>query len=130
MQQDPVYKTIVECLQRSCDLTADEIGPDKYLASDLDVDSIDMLDLLFELERAFKIKVTVGELEKRARSTTGDDPFEIDGILTDTGLARLRELMPEVPAERFRLGMSVQEIPSLFTVTSIYNLVKRKLDEK
>jgi hypothetical protein len=51
-------------------------------------------------------------------------------VLTTHGLTRLREALPEVPADRFREDLTVREIPTLFTVETFVNLVVKLLEDK
>ncbi|MDP7112750.1 MAG: acyl carrier protein, partial [Myxococcota bacterium] len=95
-------------------------------------ESLDFLDIAFRLEESFGIKIPRGDIQQKAEAeaATGADAFEIDGVLTDLGLAKLREALPEVPDDRFREGLTVREIPTLFTVETFVNLVVRLLEEK
>lgn len=124
-----VFSRVKKCIKKSTGIEESQVQLDQRLVNDLKVDSIDMMDLLFELESEFGIKITIGEFEKMARQNAGSEPFEVDQILTDHGLRVLRELMPEVKGEFFKKGMMLQEIPYLFTVHSICSLVLRKLDQ-
>ena len=58
-----VAATIADAL--GCD--ADEVTPQASLIEDLDAESIDFLDIVFRLERAFKIKIPRGKIVENAR---------------------------------------------------------------
>lgn len=100
-----------------------EITPDSSLIKDLGAESIDFLDLVFRLERAFNVKIPRGQIEKDARGELSDEEFEKNGVLTEQGLAALKAYLSEVPADRFKDTMKVNEIPTLFTVTTLCKLV-------
>ena len=123
MELEQVYKGVSACLTSSCGLEEDEISLESTLSHDLDIDSIDLIDLLYELERKFSIQITIGEFEQEARKETGDEQFEVDTVLTPAGVKTLKRLMPEVGDDKFVEGLTVQQIPRLFTVHSICNLV-------
>ena len=91
-----VSATIADAL--GCDV--EEVKPDASLIDDLDAESIDFLDMVFRLERAFKIKIPRGKIVENARGTLTEAEFEQNGIVTETGLKQLREYLSEVPAER------------------------------
>ena len=129
MVDDEVYEVVCDCLVKACDLERDEIEPDKTLVHDLDIDSIDMLEIVFEMERTFAISIKFGELESYAREVT-DGPFEIDSVITEQGLETLKDLMPEIPREKFSPGMSVEAIPMLMTVGSLCRIAEHKLAQK
>ncbi len=106
----------------------EDISLTSNLMSDFGAESLDLLDLVFRLEGAFRIELTTGEIEKAVRSATSDEGFEQDGILTDKALEQLRVMLPEAD-ERIRKGLRQQDIMSLFTVETFCNIVKRKLQE-
>jgi acyl carrier protein len=100
------------------------------LIDDLGAESIDYLDILFRLERTFGVKIPRGQIAKDARGDLPEDAFQKGGVLTPLGLERLRAYLCEVPAERFRPGLRIGEIPTLFTVETFCRLVVRALDHK
>jgi len=124
-----VYNVVRNCLVRACGLDAEEIEPDKTLFHDLDIDSIDMLEIIFAIEREFTISIKFGEFENRAIEIT-PGPFEEKSIVTEAGIETLKQLMPEIPPANFNSGMSVQDIPMLMTVESLCRIVDHKLAEK
>ncbi len=98
------------------------------LIDDLGAESIDYLDILFRLERTFGVKIPRGQITKEARGELSEADFQQGGVLTPAGLERLRAFLGEVPPERFRPGLKVGEIPTLFTVETFCRLVVRALE--
>lgn len=92
------------------------------LMEDLGAESLDFLDIVFKIERAFDIQITRGEMERAARGDMSEDDFAPGGVISTAGLARLRELMPEA-AERIVPGLRPVQILGLFTVQTFVNLV-------
>lgn len=95
------------------------------LMADLGAESLDFLDIVFELERAFGIQITRGEMERAARGDMTEAEFAPGGTVSPAGLARLRLLMPE-SAERIQPGLRPVQILGLFTVQTFVNLVLAK----
>ncbi len=89
---------------------------------DLGAESLDFLDIVFRLEREFDIQITRGEMEKASRGTMTADEFAPGGVISDAGLARLRELMPEA-ADRIKPGLRPSTILTLFSVQTFANMV-------
>jgi len=83
--------------------------------ADLGAESLDFLDIVFKLERAFDIQITRGEMERAARGDMSEDEFAPRGVLSPAGLERLRTLMPEA-RERIQPGLRPVQILSLFSV--------------
>ena len=99
------------------------------LIEELGAESLDFLDIVFKLERTYGIQVTRGELERAARGDMSDDEFAPGGVISEAGLARLRELMPEV-AGQIKPGLHPGQILSLFTVQTFVHLVVGKLAQR
>ncbi len=95
------------------------------LIEGLDAESIDFLDLVFRLERSFGVKIPRGKIVEDARGDLPEADFEKGGIVTDAGLAQLREFLSEVPAERFKTPMKAADIPRLFTPETFCKVVVR-----
>ena len=114
-----VSATIADAL--GCEL--EDVKPDASLIEDLDAESIDFLDMVFRLERAFKVKIPRGKIVENARGALTEAEFEQNGIVTEVGLAQLRSYLSEVPPERFRTPTKVKDIPRLFTTETFCKLV-------
>ena len=114
-----VSATIADAL--GCDL--EDVKPQASLIEDLDAESIDFLDMVFRLERAFKVKIPRGKIVENARGALTEVEFERNGLVTDVGLAQLRSYLSEVPSERFKIPTKVKDIPRLFTTETFCKLV-------
>ena len=124
-----VYPKVAETMADALGCDVDDIKPDVSLIEGLDAESIDFLDMVFRLERAFKIKIPRGKIVENARGDLPEAEFEQKGVVTEKGLAQLRGYLSEVPAERFKTPMKVADIPRLFTPTTFCKLVVRAQKE-
>lgn len=120
-----VYPKVAQTIAAALGCDIEQLRLDVPLIEDLDAESIDFLDIVFRLERGFKIKIPRGKIIEDARGELSEADFERKGTLTDAGLKRLREYLSEVPAERFRSLMKVGDIPLLFTVETFCKVVVR-----
>lgn len=118
-----VYPKVREIIADVLVIDEDEISQNSRLITDLGAESIDFLDLVFQLEKEFKIKIPRGQLEKNARGELAEEEFEKGGVLTPQGLQTLKNYLSEVPAEQFKPNLKVNEIPMLFTVETFCKLV-------
>lgn len=130
MEKQEIYEKVKTCIVGAGTMGAEAVAPEKRLIKDLAFDSIDLLDLLFSIETTFDISIETGEIEELAQSQLGDTPLAVDSIVTPEGLAVIKSLMPEVPDDYYPEEMRVYQIPFLFTVQTLCNLVEHKLDEK
>lgn len=120
---DAVYPTVAATVADALGCEVEEVKPEVSLIDDLDAESIDFLDMVFRLERAFKVKIPRGKIVESARGTLSETEFEQGGVLTDTGFAQLRSYLSEVPEERFKRPLKVKDIPRLFTPLTFCKLV-------
>jgi acyl carrier protein len=118
-----VFPTVAETMADALGCDLEDIQLDVSLIEGLDAESIDFLDMVFRLERAFKIKIPRGKIVENARGALSEAEFEDKGIVTDAGLAQLRAYLSEIPAERFKTPMKVKDIPRLFTPETFCKLV-------
>ena len=118
-----VFPTIAATMADALGCDVDDIKLGVSLIEGLDAESIDFLDMVFRLERAFKIRIPRGKIVENARGTLSEAEFEQNGLVTETGLAQLRAYLSEVPAERFRTPTKVKDIPRLFTPETFCKLV-------
>jgi len=119
--EEQVRLIIAESLGRDPRLVTLEAS----LTEDLNAESLDLLDIVFRLERAFDVQITRGEIERAARGDMTEDDFAPGGVISPAGLDRLRALMPEAAA-RIQPGLRPIQIPGLFTVRTFASIVEAK----
>ena len=120
-----VFPTVQNTMADALGCDVDDIKLDVSLIEGLDAESIDFLDMVFRLERAFKIKVPRGKIIEDVRGDMAVEDFEQNGVVTDTGLARLREFLSEIPEARFKTPLRVDHIARLYTPETFCKLVIR-----
>lgn len=126
-----IWSKVRNCVAEALGLDDDEVELDARLIDDLGAESLDFLDLVFRLERAFDIKIPRGGVEAQAQADLdGAESYEQNGVLTELGLAKLAEAMPEVPADDFKPGLKSAEIPTLFRAATFYRIVVHLLEQK
>jgi acyl carrier protein len=126
MTTDTIYPKVREIIADVLAFDEEEIQRDGSLVDDYGAESIDFLDLVYQLEREFKIKIPRGMIEQKVRSGLSDEEFEENGRLTDKGLEHLKAYLSEVPEERFTPRMQVTLIPTLFTPETFCKIVLRE----
>src|SRR5210317_2166379 len=93
MSRDDIFSQVQEVLVDALAVDDDEVSLESTLMGDLGAESIDFLDIVFRLEKAFGIKIPREELFP-AESLMNEPEFVQNGKLTEKGLAELREKMP------------------------------------
>jgi acyl carrier protein len=120
-----VYPTVAQTIADALGCDVDQVKQDVSLIEGLDAESIDFLDLVFRLERSFKLKIPRGKIIEAARGDLPEAEFEQKGIVTEAGMQRLRSFLSEVPASKFPSPLKVADIPRLFTAETFCKLVVR-----
>ncbi|HVM50134.1 MAG TPA: acyl carrier protein [Candidatus Acidoferrum sp.] len=121
-----VYPKIAEIIAAALPCEVEKVKLEASLIDTLGAQSIDFLDIVFRLERAFKVKIPRGKIVEEARGSLSQAEFEQAGVVTPAGLARLKEFLREVPAERFPSPLKVADIPRLFTTETFCKIVVRQ----
>lgn len=121
------FEKIQSIIAEALYVDKEEVTKDASLMKDLGAESIDFLDIIFRLEKEFNVKMPKGEVEKKAREGMTEEEFAVNGRLSEQALARLREMMPEIPAEQIASGLMVRDIPSLFSVATFERMVDEQM---
>ena len=123
--RDEIFAQIQSTLVDALGVDEDEVTDEATLTDDLGAESIDFLDIVFRLEKAFNIKIPRGELFPD--EIVNNPEYVEDGTFTRPGLQRLRQAMPHADFTEFEKNPAVDNMQSLFTVRSIVNYVERKV---
>ena len=127
VSRDEILRQVQEILVDALGVDDDEVTAEATLMGDLGAESIDFLDIVFRLEKAFEIKIPREELFP-AESLMNDSEFIHNGKLTEKGLAELREKMPHTDLTEFESDPDINKLGDLFTVGAILNYVEGKLN--
>jgi acyl carrier protein len=128
MTREEIFENVQEVLVDALGLDDDEVTEDATLMGDLGAESIDFLDIVFRLEKAFGIKIPREELFP-AENLLNNPEYVSDGKLTEKGLAELKSRMPHTDFSEFQEDPDVNRISDLFTVASVINFIDGKLKE-
>jgi acyl carrier protein len=121
-----IFPKVAEIMADALGCDVEKVKPDSSLINDLGAESIDFLDIVFRLERGFKVKIPRGKIVEDARGPLSEAEFESGGVVTDAGVARLKFFLSEVPPDRFKTPLKVVEIPKLFTTETFCKMVIRQ----
>jgi acyl carrier protein len=123
--QEEIFSKVQEALVDALGVEDEEVKPEATLQGDLDAESIDFLDIVFRLEKAFGIKIERGELFPEDILT--DTDFVDNGKVNAAGIAKLRQRMPFADLSKFEANPVVQNLGKQLTVADMCNFVKYKL---
>jgi acyl carrier protein len=128
MSHDEIYGKVRQVLEDALGVDADEVTPQAALIEDLGMESIDALDIVFRLEKAFTIKIPRGELfPENLPELMQDQRFVQNGKLTPEGLAELKTRMPFADITPLEANPSIDQAKRLLNVNTIVRYVESKL---
>ena len=123
--KEEVFEKVQVALVDALGVDDDEVTEDATLVGDLGAESIDFLDIVFRLEKAFDIEVPRAELFPEDILTSAD--YVEDGKVNANGLAELKKRMPFINLEKFEENPEVQEFGNLLTVSDMCRYVESKI---
>ena len=120
-----VFDKVKEALVDALGVDDDEVTEEATMVGDLGAESIDFLDIVFKLEKAFNISIPRDELFPDDILTNAE--YVADGKVTTDGIAKLKERMPFADLSKFETNPLVQDFGNLLTVKDLCNYVSTKV---
>ena len=117
---------VTEVLEDALGVDEDEVTPQATLGPDLGAESIDYLDIVFRLEKAFGIKIDQAEMMPNDVLT--DPTYVQGGKITDAGIAELKAKMPHADLSAIEESRDVEDFEKVFTVDTIVKFVQARVD--
>ena len=127
MSRDGIFQQVQGVLVDALGVDDNEVTPQATLMGDLGAESIDFLDIVFRLEKAFVIKIAREELFP-AESLMNNPQYINNGKLTAAGLEELHKKLPHTDLTNFEKDPNINKIGDLFTVNAIVNYIENKLN--
>jgi acyl carrier protein len=118
-----VKEAVVEALA----LDDDEVTPDSTLMDDLGAESIDLLDILFRIEKSTGVKIEASDLGDYIQGGISDDEFSDENeVISEKGAAHLATVMPQLDASEIAGTLKADEVMGNFTVQNLVDMVKAR----
>jgi len=122
---EEVFQKVQEALVDALGVEDDEVTAKATMVGDLGAESIDFLDIVFKLEKAFEINIPREELFPDDILTNAE--FVDDGKVTADGIAELKARLPWADLSKFEGNPRVQDFGNLLTVQDLCRYVESKL---
>jgi acyl carrier protein len=120
---------VQEAVAAALGVDSEEATPDATLMGDLGAESIDLLDILFRIERSTKVKIQAADLAAHIQGGIPDEEFgDADGVITDKGLAQLKKAMPQIDPDALRGNLQAEKVITLFTVQNLADMVVERAE--
>src|SRR2546422_11439715 len=109
-----VFPKVAETMADALGCEVERVKLDASLIDDLGAESIDFLDIVFRLERAFKVKIPRGKILEEARGDLSESEFDKGGVVSEAGVGGVKTFLGGVPPQRFKKPLNVAEFPTPF----------------
>jgi acyl carrier protein len=123
--RNEIFTKVQQALVDALSVEDDEVTEQATLTGDLQAESIDILDIVFRLEKAFSIKISQEELTPR--DVLENPEYIQNRKLNAAGLAALKERVRDANFSKFEQDPDIDKILDIFTVGTIVSFVEDKL---
>lgn len=128
--EEEIFDKVRDAFVEALGVDEDEVVMKAKVIDDLGAESLDFLDIVFRIERAFDVKIPRGDLERQAQDALDGEVYEVDGVLTEHALEKLKAVMSEVDPSEIVHGLRTKDIPRLFLVETFYRMVVKLLRDQ
>jgi acyl carrier protein len=127
MTESELHQAVQEAVVSALGVSEDEASPDATLMDDLGAESIDLLDILFRIERSTGVKIQASDLGDHIQGGIPDDEFsDANEIITEKGLEQLKKVMPQIDTAALAGNLNANDVIKLFTVSNLGDMVAQR----
>ena len=127
---EKIINFIQETIAESCGIDTNIIKKESTLFDELSISSIDLIDILYEIEMEYDIRLKISDIEKDTIKLLNGKKFSKRGKITEEALQVLKQNFTEIPQEKLKFGIKEREFIKLITVETLAKLVIRKVNAK
>jgi acyl carrier protein len=127
MTHDEINDAVMTAVADALGLEEDEVTLDATLMDELGAESIDLLDILFRIERSTGIKIQAADIGDHVQGGIPDDEFgDENEIITPKGMAHLKQVMPQLDTDELSGQLKADQVMSHFTVGNLVQMVEAR----
>jgi acyl carrier protein len=130
MTDSNYFEAVQQAVANALGVDEDEAAPDATLMDDLGAESIDLLDILFRIERSVGVKIQASDLGDEIQGGIPEEEFGAGGNVSAKGLAHLTTVMPQIDPDEYADKLPAEEVIMHFTVQNLSDMVARRAAEK
>src|SRR5256885_17031651 len=101
MAQTQTISAVQDAVVGALGVSEDEAAPDATLMDDLGAESIDLLDILFRIERSTGVKIQASDLGDEIQGGISDEEFGAGETVSRKGLEHLTTVMPQIEPDEW-----------------------------
>ena len=126
LSEQEIEKKIIDVLCSSLALPPGQINRNSRLITDLGMDSLDFLDIMFSLESAFNTKIKDREFDRVLRPDKSEAALRAE-YLTDTEIERMSNILPALKEASLKEKIPRNAFFTFVTVDTLMKMVCLKL---
>jgi acyl carrier protein len=130
ISRDEIFKKVQDVLVNALGVDEEEVTPQATLRGDLGAESIDFLDIVFRLEKAFTTDPThpfkIPRNELFPEDLFNNQQFVQNNRVTPAGMVELKKRMPHMDFSELEKDPDINKMQ--FTVNTIVNYLDTKLN--
>jgi acyl carrier protein len=111
---------VFKCIAESLSIDESELSPKTLLIKDLGADSLDIMDIMFQLEETFDIKLEKEDFDFLRKIEMDREQAVVEGLLTNDAKIKLKEFLPEIDMSA---EIKPAELGNYLSVSSVMGLV-------
>ncbi|BDU07928.1 acyl carrier protein [Nocardia cyriacigeorgica] len=113
-------EAVREAVAEAVGIEVEEAEPDATVLGELGAESIDLLDILFRIERKVGVKIQAAEIAELLQGELSDEEFEdADGRITPAGREQLARALPQLDPSTLPETLTADQVMTLFTVRNL-----------
>lgn len=116
--RNEIEEKIAAAIRKALTRDVGEITSDTSLVADLGVDSLDLVEIVYDVEEAFDIQLEPDELFPQR--LLRDPNYVQDGAITEGGVAKLAEQFSFTPLPAIAPGTPVAEVASKLLTMRVF----------
>ncbi|MDR1491994.1 MAG: acyl carrier protein [Planctomycetaceae bacterium] len=123
--KEEIFQGVKDALVEALAVDDDAVTLDATLVGDLGAESIDILDIIYRMEKTFGIKIDQAEFIPS--DLLNSPKFKQGDKLTDAGIDELRKRLPYANLDTFVKNPVVSNIITVLTVNDLCYLIETKI---
>ena len=121
---EEVYNSIKSILKETLMCDDEEVSEGATLVGDLGAESIDFLEMVFQLQENFSIEIDRSELFPE--DILANEQYVQEGVVSEAGLTALGERMPFMDLSTFSADPRIADFGNLMTVGDLCKFIVSK----
>jgi acyl carrier protein len=128
MMNNEISSAVKDAVVGALGVDEDQVTAEATLLGDLGAESIDLLDILFRIERKVGVKIQASDLAAYVQGGIPDEEFsDQNENISAKGLAQLKKVMPQIDTASLAGSLQAQKVLTLFSVQNLADMVSQRV---